>query len=122
MRGTLDQIIREDARGAQEGGKTAIAVAQMIEGALLGNPPVIKENYQIGIANRRETMGNDERGAVGAQPVDRSLDPRFGFDVQRGRRLVEHQNGGILENGAGERDSLPFAARKTVTRSPTTVS
>ena len=42
--------------------------------------------------------------------VERALDLGFGLGVQRAGRLVEDQDRGVLEDGAGDRDALTLAA------------
>src|SRR6185312_14506390 len=39
-------------------------------------------------------------------------DPRLGRRVQRARRLVQNENGRVLEQRAGDRQPLPLAARQ----------
>ena len=59
-------------------------------------------------------MGNDEGRAIGAKTVDRGLDASLGFDVQRRSRLVQNEDWRILQDCAGQRDTLALAARQPV--------
>ncbi len=59
--------------------------------------------------------GDDEGRAVLAQPVDRLLHPRLGFDVERAGRFIEDQDRSVLQDSAGNRDTLALAARQAVT-------
>ena len=55
-------------------------------------------------------MCDDEGRAVLAQLVDRNLDACFGFNVERTGRLVEDEDRRILEDCAGNGDTLAFTA------------
>ena len=46
------------------------------------------------------------------QRLERLLDKRFVFRVRKCRGLVEHDDGRVLQNGAGKRDALLLSARK----------
>ena len=55
-------------------------------------------------------MGEDQRRAALHQPVERLLDHRLVFGVDRGQRLVEHQDRRVAQQGAGDGDALALAA------------
>ena len=76
---------------------------------------MFKEDHPVGVTNGREAVSDDEGGTALAQPVDRFLHLGFGFHVECAGRLVEDQDGRILENGAGDGDALALAAREAVT-------
>ena len=42
----------------------------------------------------------------------RAVEGGFGLSVQRGRRLVEDENGGLADERARQRDALPLASRQ----------
>ena len=67
---------------------------------------------QVGVADRREAVGDDERGAAVEQAAQRALDAALGADVDRARRLVEDQDARVGEQRARERDELPLAERE----------
>ena len=46
------------------------------------------------------------------QPAQALLDPGLGVDVDVGRRLVEHEDARVGDQGAGERDELALAGRE----------
>jgi hypothetical protein len=66
-------------------------------------------------------MRDNQRGAI-LRSINCVLDARFGLDVERAGRLVEHQDRRVLEHGAGDRDALAFAARKLAAALADTVS
>ena len=57
-------------------------------------------------------MRQDQRGAAGHQSVERLLDHRLVLRIDRGQRLVQHQDGRIAEQRAGDGDALALAARQ----------
>ena len=67
---------------------------------------------QVGVADRREAVGDDERRAAVEQPAQRALDPPLGADVDRRRRLVEDEDARVGEQRARERDELALAERE----------
>ena len=56
-------------------------------------------------------MGDHERGAAAAERAQAVLDLGLALRVETRRRLVEHQNAGIRQNRARDRDPLALAAR-----------
>ena len=57
-------------------------------------------------------MRDDERGAVLRHLLERVLDVLLGVTVERGGRLVEHQDRRSFQDGAGDGDALLFATGK----------
>src|SRR5438552_3929755 len=58
------------------------------------------------------SMGNDERGAVKRELFYRFHDGSLGFHVHRTSRLVEDENGRVLQKRARDGNSLAFSAGK----------
>ena len=86
--------------------------------ALLDDLAVLEHDDQVGVADRREAVGDHEGGAAGEQRPQRALDLALGADVDRRRRLVEDQDPRVGEQGAGERDELALAEREAACRAP----
>ena len=80
--------------------------------ALLDDPAVLEHDDQVGVADRREAVGDDERGAAVQQAAQRALDLALGADVDRARRLVEDQDARVGEQRARERDELALPERE----------
>ena len=80
--------------------------------ALLDDRAVLEHDDQVGVADGREAVGDDERGAAVEQAAQRALDPPLGADVDRARRLVEDQDPRVGEQRAAERDELALAERE----------
>ena len=60
-------------------------------------------------------MRNHQRGAIVRDPLQRTLNRRFGVVVHCGCRLIEHQDRRILQDRAGQGDALALAAGKPLT-------
>jgi hypothetical protein len=80
---------------------------------------VLEHDDQAGVADRREAVGDDDRGAAGEQAAQALLDAVLGVDVDVGGRLVEDQDPGIGDQRAG---SWRWPADSCAPRSPTSVS
>src|SRR3990172_11798776 len=72
------------------------------------DPSVLDHHDLIGAANGREAMGDDDRGPVHHQVLERLLDQGLGLRVERARRLVENEDWRVLEDGARDREPLPL--------------
>ena len=55
-------------------------------------------------------MRDDDRRPADLEPVERVLDERLGFVVERARRLVEEQDRRVLQDRPGDRHALALAA------------
>ena len=67
------------------------------------------------VAYCRESVRNDERGAVGRKVVDSLLYLALGDAVKRAGRLVEDNDRGIANDSASYRDALTLTAREICT-------
>src|SRR2546425_12324716 len=70
----------------------------------------LEHEDQVGVDDRREAVRDRERRAVAGDLLQLGLDRLLRLGGERGRRFVEDQDRGILENGARDRDTLLFAA------------
>ncbi len=55
-------------------------------------------------------MGDGDDGLAGHQAVERILDRRLDLRIERRGRLVEHQDGRVLQEDARDGDALALAA------------
>src|SRR5688500_14461152 len=85
---------------------------QLVVGALLYHLAVLQHDDQVGVADRREAVRDDERGPAGEQLAQRPLDAALGPDVDRRRRLVEDQDPRVRKERASEGDELSLAERE----------
>ena len=85
--------------------------------------PVVEHDDLVGADDGGEPVRNHQRGAVLRHAFERVLDFLLGVAVERGGRLVEHQDRRRLEDGAGDGNALLLAAGKLQARArPTSVS
>ena len=75
-------------------------------GAALGDPAVVEHENRVGVAHRREPVGDRKGGPIGGEVVDRALDQELSFGTDRRGRLVEDQDRGVLEDGPRDGDAL----------------
>ena len=79
---------------------------------LLDDPAVLEHDDQVGVADRRQAVRDDEGGPAVQQAPQRLLDLALGADVDRARRLVEDQDPRVGEQRAREGDELALAERQ----------
>src|SRR5258708_25550101 len=67
----------------------------------------------VAILQRRQPMRDNKRCASKCKPIHRINDRGFGLEIDGTRRLVEDENGCILQESARKSDALALSARKT---------
>ncbi len=76
----------------------------------LGQLAVLEHDDAMRAGHARQAVSDDERGAPALEPFERVVDEHLVLGVDAARRLVEHQDGRILEDGAGDGQPLPLPA------------
>src|SRR5690606_15414796 len=79
--------------------------------AALDDPAVLHDEDRVRVTDRREAVGDHERGAALAQRGHRMLDEHLGARVDRARRLVEDEDRGVGEEGSRDRQQLLLPRR-----------
>ena len=69
-------------------------------GAFLDDAAVVHDDDAVGGADGGQAVGDDDRGAVFHQPLERVLDQPLAFGVERGGRFVEQQQGRVRRSSA----------------------
>jgi hypothetical protein len=82
--------------------------------AALDDAAVVDDEDLVGLADRREAVGDHERRAAGERRLERQLHGDLGLRVEVGGGLVEHDDVGRLEQQPGDGDALLLAARQPV--------
>src|SRR3546814_7262042 len=82
----------------------AAARQQLGVAALLDDAPVVHHVDDVGRDHGGEAVGDDEGGAPADQLSQRLLNMALRLAVEGGGRLVEQQDGGVLQHGAGDGD------------------
>ena len=78
--------------------------------ALFPDNPLVDHDDLVGVLDGRETVRDDDCGAVLHQPLQRKLDSLFRLVVERGGCLVEQQDGCIAQDRPSNRQTLLLAA------------
>ena len=82
---------------------------------LLDDPATVNHDDHVGVADRREAMGDDEGGAPVTQARHGLLDQHLGARVDVARRLVEDEDARIREERARDGPTLRFGRYKLPT-------
>ena len=77
---------------------------------LLPNLAVYQDDDPVGIPDRGEAVGDDQRGPPLHERLQGVLDLDLRLRIEGGGRLVQDQDRGILEKGASDGDPLALAA------------
>ena len=81
-------------------------------GALLAYLSGFKHIDMIGLFDRAQAMGHDERGFIAQEVAQRGVQAVFRLRVQGRGGLVEDDNGRLAEHHARDRQPLPLPARQ----------
>src|SRR5256714_6366620 len=81
-------------------------------GAFLHHASAIEHQHAVGAAYGAEPVRDDQRAAPAQQLLHRFFHQALALVVQTARRLVEDDDGGVLEKHSGERDTLALTAGK----------
>ena len=65
----------------------------------------------IGVANGRDTLGDDEHRGLGGVPAQRPAQFRVGRYVEGGEGVVEDVDVGLLDQGPGDGQPLTLTTR-----------
>ena len=79
-------------------------------GCRLDDAAVVHHHDAVAHLHRGQAMGDDDGGAVLHQPLERVLHHALALGVERRGGLVEQQQRGLAQQGAGDRDALALAA------------
>lgn len=78
--------------------------------------------YLVAVDDGLQAVGDSDDGGVGELVADGGLDEGIGAHVNVGRRLVQHQDAVVLQDGAREADELPLAQAQVGTATHSTAS
>src|SRR5664280_3084442 len=76
----------------------------------LDDSTVVQHDDPVGVGEGGEAMGDDEGRRLAAAGFEGVDDQRLGLAVHGAEGIVENKDGGLLEDGAGDRHALPLAA------------
>ena len=98
--------------GVVEVGVVAALGHQRVVRALLDDLAVGHHKDAVGVAHGGEPAGDDDRGPVLHQGLQPRLDLHLGEGIDAGGRLVQDEDGRVLEQDARQRYQLPLAHRE----------
>ena len=75
--------------------------------------PMVEDGDPLGLKYGGEAVRDDEHRAAIHHAVEGLLDEALTLRIERTRRLVEHQDRRVGDQGAGDRQPLALAARET---------
>ncbi len=96
--------------GGQERAEQGRAGAQFVQGAGVDDPAAVHERDPVGQLQGGLAVGDEDGGGAASGPGQGGVDLGLGPGVDRGGGVVEDQDLGVGEQGAGERDPLALAA------------
>ena len=80
--------------------------------ALLVDGALLDDGDRVCVLDGGQAVRNHDGGPPHHDAVQRVLHNLLRLRVQRARRLVQQQNGGVLDDGAGDGDALLLPARE----------
>jgi hypothetical protein len=86
------------------------AVRQQLLVAALGDQPFVQDRDAVREPQRRPAVRDQQRGPAPHHPAQRLVDLGLHPRVHGGGGVVQHQDPGVGEQRAGQRDPLPLAA------------
>jgi hypothetical protein len=92
-----------------EVGEAAATGEQVVGRSGLHHVAVLDDGDLVGLDHRGQPVGDQHRGAALPEAAKGLLDSCLGDHVEVGGGLVEHQQGGVGDPGARERDQLALA-------------
>src|SRR3954470_11585799 len=95
-------------------GVATAARQQLVVRAALDDPAVVEHHDLVGVPDRRQAVGDRDRGPALRQPVERRLHVALGLGVERAGGLVEDQHRRVAQDRARDRDALLLAAGEAV--------
>jgi hypothetical protein len=90
----------------------AVGRDELVVAALLDDPALVEDDDPPGLADGRQAVGDDDRGAPGEQPPQARLDAALGVQVDVRRRLVEDEDARVGDERAREGEQLALAGRE----------
>jgi hypothetical protein len=95
-------------RSGDEGGIKTVPSHQFVMTASLDDLALIHNQNNVGVANRAQTVRNDNPGGFQRREIPVHL--LFGDRVQFAGCFIQQKNGGVVNQGSGDGDSLALPA------------
>ena len=101
---------------APHAGVQRAALQQLIMPPAPHDAPRVHDENLVGARDGREPMRDSDKRLALHQPADGALHQRLVFGVGVGGRLVEDDDGRVLQDGARDGDALALTTRKPISR------
>jgi hypothetical protein len=72
----------------------------------------VEHDDLVGVAYRRQPVGNDEHGTLPHQPLDGLLHEPLGLGIERAGGFIQDENRGVAQQGSGNGNALALAPRQ----------
>ena len=95
-------------------GVARLGAHQLRVGPVGDDVTALEQHDALGEVDGRDAMGDHERGAALHQHLERRVDLLLDLHVDRAGGVVEHEDGGVVEQRARDGDALPLATRQRV--------
>src|SRR3712207_1730885 len=86
----------------------------------VGHSSVFDLQPHVAVRQSSQTMGDHEDGTALHEALHRVHYHRLGLRIDGAGRLIEDEDGGIFQEGAGKGDTLPLTTRKAEATFPNT--
>ena len=106
--------VRVGGSAAQQLGVAPAELDELLVAATLDDLTRVEHEDLVGVADRRQAVGDRDRRASARELVQRLLHGALGLVVKRRRRLVEDQHRRVAQDGARDRHALLLAAREAI--------
>jgi len=90
----------------------AVQLEELIVGTLLDDQTVAHHEDQVGISDRRKPVSDHERCPSLHEIVEGLEDDAFRLRVDRGCRLVQHENRSVADERTSDGHPLALASRE----------
>ncbi len=75
-----------------------------------GDVAFVQHQDAVGVDDAGQAVGQDHGGAADHEPVEGGLDDGLVLGIDGGERLVQHQDGGVAQQGPGDGNALALPA------------
>ncbi len=103
-------------------GIRAVLMKKIAVRSLLDQLTPLEDQDSVGVAKGREAVGDRDHGSATRQSFERLLNRAFRLGVDAAGRLVQDQNGRVVEDCPRQGETLFFTPERPAPCSPSTVS
>ena len=90
-------------------GVHALMLQQIVVRSAFHDPPIFNHHNFISLLNGRQTVGDNQRGAVFLQLIQRCLNGSLGLGIQRRGGFIKDQDRAVTQQRTGDSNTLALA-------------